>query len=99
MPEVRHDGCQDGAAMRLVWATFAQDAITLPQMDNPITAYRGACYRRLWRALDNTEAPSIATQGLLLMLSTLLLPHLQQIFDVSLLVFIHSVKRLHDSGQ
>lgn len=47
MSEVRHDGCQDGAAMRLVWATFAQDAITLPRMAQSITEFRGACHRRL----------------------------------------------------
>ena len=88
MPEVRHDGIEDSSSMRLVWATFAQDAITLPQMDNPITAYRGACYRRLWRIMDNKEAPGVVNRGLLLPLPTLRLPHPQQILDVPLLVFV-----------
>ena len=88
MPEVRHDGCQDGAAMRLVWATFAQDAITLPRMAQSITEFRGACHRRLQRIMDNKEAPGVVNRGLLLPLPTLRLPHPQQILDVPLLVFV-----------
>lgn len=37
MPEVRHDGIENGSSMRLVWATFAQGAVTLPRMDPSIT--------------------------------------------------------------